>query len=250
MSVQKGYHSADMLPSSSNARSVAAGSGLDDPRVSAVLRRLHHDARGDLLILARFMPVLLLARLRNVPVETAIEAHPFIRKGGFGVLPTVGNLLYLTARAIDARHAVEFGTSLGVSAIYLAAAMRDNGGRFVGSDNNAHKVAVARRNLDEAGLSAFSEVREGDALQSFRDLAAPVDIALIDGMKSLYVPVLEILKPKLRKGSVVVADDIIHPFFLRKITAPYVAYVRDARNGFRSTTLPIGAGIEYSVFEG
>jgi predicted O-methyltransferase YrrM len=233
---------------SPSKQSLVAGSGLDDPRVSAVLKRLYSDARGDLFILARFMPVLLFARLRNISVETAFGSRG--AKGYFAVFPTVGNLLYLTARAIDARHAVEFGTSFGISAIYLAAAMRDNGGRFVGSEIDANKVTVARRNLEEAGLSAFSEVREGDALQTFKGLAAPVDIALIDGIKSLYLPVLEILKPKLRRGSVVVADDIIHPFFVRKLTAPYVAYMRDARNGFRSTTLPIGAGIEYSVFEG
>ena len=106
------------------------------------------------------IPALLLAKLKGVSQETAIK--PLIAKGYFAVFPTVGNLLYLTARAIDARHAVEFGTCFGVSAIYLAAAMRDNGGRFVGSDIEPGKVAVARRNLDEAGLSAVSEVREGD----------------------------------------------------------------------------------------
>jgi predicted O-methyltransferase YrrM len=128
--------------------------------------------------------------------------------------------------------------------------MRDNGGRFVGSDIESGKVAGARRNLDEAGLAAFSEVREGDALQTLRDLAAPVDLVLLDGWKDLYLPVLDILKPKLRKGSVVVADNIRHPFFVRKAMARYVAYMRDPANGFQSTTLPIGAGIEYSVFEG
>jgi hypothetical protein len=48
----------------------------------------------------------------------------------------------------------------------------------------------------------------------------------------------------------VVADNIRHPFFVRKTMARYVAYMHDPANGFRSTTLPIGAGIEYSVFEG
>jgi predicted O-methyltransferase YrrM len=226
----------------------AAKLGLDDPRVKAVLSRLHHDARRDLFILARALPTLLLAGMRNVSVSTA--AKPFVAKGYFGVFPTVGNLLYLTARAMDARYVVEFGTSFGISAIYLAAAMRDNGGRFVGSEYEAHKVAVARRNLDEAGLSAFSEVREGDALETLRDLAAPVDLLLIDGSKDFYLPVLELLRPKLRKGSVVIADNIRHPFFVRKTMAHYVAYMNNPANGFRSTTLPIGAGIEYSVFEG
>jgi predicted O-methyltransferase YrrM len=76
---------------------------------------------------------------------------PLIAKGYFAVFPAVGNLLYLTTRAIDARH----------------------GGRFVGTDIEPGKVAVARRNLDETGLTAFSEVREGDALQTLKDLAAP-----------------------------------------------------------------------------
>jgi predicted O-methyltransferase YrrM len=237
-----------MHPRSDNAQSVAAGSGLDDPRVRAVLQRLHKDARGDIFLLARLIPVALFAKLRNVPFAQA--AKPLVAKGHFGVFPTVGNLLYLTARAIDARHAVEFGTSCGISAIYLAAAMRDNGGRFIGSEIEPSKVAVARHNLAGAGLSDFADVREGDALKTFRDLAAPVDLVLIDGDKDLYLPVLEILKPKLRKGSVIVADNIRHPFIVRKTMARYVAYMHDARNGFRSTTLPIGAWIEYSVFEG
>jgi predicted O-methyltransferase YrrM len=192
--------------------------------------------------------VALFAKLRNVSLHEA--AKPLVAKGYLGVFPSVGNLLYLTARAIDARHAVEFGTSFGISAIYLAAAMRDNGGRFVGSEIEPSKVAVARRNLDEAGLSDFADVREGDALETLKDLAAPIDLVLIDGSKELYLPILNLLKPKLRKGSVVVADNIHHPFFVRKTMATYVAHVRDPRNGFRSTTLPIGAWIEYSVFEG
>ena len=235
-------------PKPSAQSGTAARPGLDDPRVKAVLTRLGDAAKRDVFILARMIPALLLAKLKGVPQETAIK--PLIAKGYFAVFPTVGNLLYLTARAIDARHAVEFGTSFGISAIYLAAAMRDNGGRFVGSDIEPGKVAVARRNLEEAGLSACSEVREGDALQTLKDLAAPVDLVLLDGWKDLYLPVLDILKPKLRKGSVVVADNIRHPFFVRKTMARYVAYMHDPANGFRSTTLPIGAGIEYSVFEG
>ena len=194
------------------------------------------------------IPVILLDRLRKVPLATA--AQPIVAKGYFGVFPTVGNLLYLTARALDARLAVEFGTFFGISAIYLAAAMRDNGGHFIGSDIDPNKVAGARRNLEEAGSSAFSEVREGDVLETFRDLAAPINLVLIDGDKALYLPVLELLKPKLRKGSVIIADNIRHPFFVRKTMARYVAYMNDPANGFRSATLPISAGLEYSVFEG
>jgi predicted O-methyltransferase YrrM len=211
-----------------------------------VLGRLHGEAKRDIFVFARAIPAILFARLKGVPWMTA--TNPLVAKAFIAVPPQVGNLLYLTARAIDARQAVEFGTSFGISSIYLAAAMRDNGGRFVGSDIEANKVAVASRNLDEAGLSTFSEVREGDALQTLRDLAAPVDLVFLDGWKDLYLPVLDLLKPKLRKGSVVVADNILYPF--RSWLLPYVAYMNDAANGFQSTTLPLGAGVEYSVFAG
>jgi predicted O-methyltransferase YrrM len=239
-----------MDPSSQpNAQSViVARTGLNDPRVKQVVGRLHEEAKRDLFVLPRMLHGLLLARLKGVPA--IIASKPLVAKGFLSVAPSVGDFLYLTARAIDARQAVEFGTSFGISSIYLAAAMRDNGGRFVGSEIEASKVAVARRNLDEAGLSLFSEVREGDAMQTLCDLAAPVDLVFLDGWKDLYLPVLELLKPKLRKGSVVIADNILFPPGFRKAMASYVAYTHDPRNGFQSTTLRLGAGMEYSVFEG
>lgn len=238
----------EMRPSSQrNAHSVpATGLGLDDPRIKVVLSRLHSETKGDLLRIPRAIPALIIARLKGVPAITAFK--PLVAKTFLAITPQVGNLLYLTARAIDARHAVEFGTSFGISSIYLAAAMRDNGGRFVGSEIDRSKAEVARHNLDEAGLSAFSEVREGDALQTFRDLAAPIDLVFLDGWKDLYLPVLELLKPKLRRGSIVFADNIYFPPMVRKTMTRYVAYMHDPSNGFQSTTLRIGAGIEYSVF--
>jgi predicted O-methyltransferase YrrM len=232
-----------------NAQAMPANRlGLDEPRVKAALRRLHDEAKHDLFVLPRLIPVLLTARLKRVPLMTAVQ--PLVAKGFFAVTPEVGRLLYLTARAIGAQHVVEFGTSFGVSSIYLAAAMRDNCGHFVGSDIDANKVAVARRNPEDAGLSGVSEVRLGDALQTFRDLAAPVDLVFLDGWKDLYLPVLDLLTPKLCNGSVVLADNIYFPPMVRKTMKRYVAYMRDPANGFRSSTLKLGAGIEYSVFEG
>ena len=90
-------------------------------------------------------------------------------------------------------------------------------------------------------------MREGDAFETFADLPAPIDLVLLDGWKDLYLPMLELLTPKLRKGSVVCADNI-HTF--PKDLAPYVAHVTNPRNGFRSMTLPLGSGLEYSVYEG
>jgi predicted O-methyltransferase YrrM len=159
--------------------------------------------------------------------------------------PKQGTLAYMAARSLGARRVVEFGTSFGVSTIYLAAAVRDNGGGVViGSEIERGKIAKAREHIEEAGLSDQVEIREGDARETLRDPGGPVDMVLLDGMKDLYLPVIEMLKPHLRKGAVVLADNILS---YRKALAPYSDHMRDIANGFQSVTLFLGDGTEYSV---
>jgi len=81
-------------------------------------------------------------------------------------------------------------------------------------------------------------------METFADIPAPIDLVLLDGWKDLYLPMLQLLRPKLHKGAAVFADNI---FTFPKELAPYVAFVRDPANGFESTTLPLGHGLEYSV---
>jgi predicted O-methyltransferase YrrM len=118
-------------------------------------------------------------------------------------------LLYMLARSIQARSVVEFGTSFGISTLYLAAALQDNGGgRVIGTEFEPSKVTRARENIAAAGLSEFVEIRAGDALETLsRDLPQTIDLVLLDGAKSLYPQVLELLAPRLRRGALIVADN-------------------------------------------
>ena len=104
---------------------------LLEPPVERVLDRLHRSARSDLLRIARVAPFVVpdFFGLRAVDDERLGRR---MRDTYLPVTRTQGRMLYLTARAIDARRIVEFGTSFGVSTIYLAAAVRDNGGGLVG----------------------------------------------------------------------------------------------------------------------
>jgi predicted O-methyltransferase YrrM len=215
---------------------------LTDPRVTTVLDRLYEAAKGDRWVFARAAPAALWSLLRGGTILDGIL--PYLKDAYIPVTREQGKFLYLTARLIDARTIVEFGTSFGISALFLGAAARANGGRFVGSEREPHKISAARANLAEAGLDGVAEVRAGDALETLADLPAPIDLVLLDGWKDLYLPMLELLRPKLRRGAAVLADNI---FTFPKELAPYVAFVRDPANGFESTTLPLGHGLEYSV---
>jgi predicted O-methyltransferase YrrM len=216
-----------------------------DPRIEGVLGRLHGEASADLWKMARRTPLLAWAALRKRLYDPNFE-HEFFHDLYLPVSREQGAMLYLIARAIQARRIVEFGSSFGISTIYLAAAIRDNGtGEVIGSELEPAKHDQASRNVQEAGLSSHAKILLGDARQTFPSIAAPVDLVLLDGWKSMYIPIVEVLKPKLRHGSIVLSDNI---FTFKKTLRPFVDYMQSGRNGFLSTTLPISDGFEFSVF--
>lgn len=219
-------------------------SSLHEPAVMAVLDRLHGHDRANLLgFLPAAVPTIVEGWFGRRP-SIELEAKRF-RKMAIGLDRDCGRLAYLTARAINAKRIVEFGTSFGISTLYLAAAVRDNGGGIViGSEIEPGKIKVARANIAEAGLTAFAEIRAGNALESLADPGGAVDVVLLDGWKDLYLPVLRMIEPHLRPGAVILADNIT---MFKSALRPYVDYVQDINNGYQSVTLKIGSGFEYSV---
>lgn len=163
---------------------------------------------------------------------------------GFSIFPAQGDLIYLLCRALGATRVVEFATSVGMSTLYFAAAVRDNGGgTVIGSELVPAKVVKARRNLADAGLAEYVDIREGDGRETLKDLGGPVDFALIDGWPvasgpSLARQVIEIIAPQLRGGAFVMNDNG---------EPDYLEYTRSENSGFLSVTLPIKRGTELSL---
>jgi predicted O-methyltransferase YrrM len=222
-------------------------SSLHDGPVRDVLDRLHAEARRQRLAFLKLVPRFASGLLRGRTFSELLTPEA-MEDFYIPVSREQGEFLYLTARAIGARNVVEFGTSFGVSTLYLAAAVRDEGGgQVIGSEILVSKARVARANLAEAGLADHADVRLGDALETLRDLPEPVDLVLLDGWKDLYLPVLDLVQPRLRPGAVVLADNI---FTFRRSLRPYVEAMQSGERGFTSTTLHIADGLEYSVFHG
>jgi len=152
---------------------------------------------------------------------------------------------YVLCRALGARRIVELGTSFGVSTLYLAAAVRDNGGGLViGTENEPQKVAAARSNFTAAGVGDLIELREGDVRETLKDLVAPIDFVLFDIWADAVRPALEILLPRLRRGSVVCADNTAgRPVGYKAL----FEVLDDVSHGFHTVTLPFKGGFEVSV---
>lgn len=152
---------------------------------------------------------------------------------------------YGLCRAIGARRIVELGTSFGVSTLYLAAAVRDNGGGLViGTENEPQKVAAARSNFAAAGLADLIELREGNVQETLKDVTGPIDFVLFDIWADAVRSALDLLLPRLRTGSVVCADNTGgRPLGYKAL----FEVLDDPSQGFHTITLPFKGGLEMSV---
>lgn len=176
----------------------------------------------------------LFADYRRLYGELAKDAYlPISREAGA--------LLYALARARDARTIVEFGTSFGLSTIYLAAAIADGNpgrgpGRIITSELSAAKAARARDNLARVGLAEVVEFRVGDALETLADLPSGVDLLYLDGAKSLYRGVLELVEPRFAPRAVICADNID----MAEVVGDFARHVRAPANGYASNRIVVG----------
>jgi len=209
-------------------------SSLTEARIQSLLRALHAEANT-------VDPPLLTAAEGKVGNERAA----LLDRAFIPVDEDAGRFLYALVRGAAPGLAVEFGTSFGISTIYMAAAIRDRGnGSIVTTELHAGKAESAAAYFEQAGLSDVIDLRVGDALETLKNIQPKVSVVFLDGWKNLYLPVLRLLEPTLLPGALVVADDLnLFPAVL----APYLAYVRDAANGYVSVTIPIGDAMELSV---
>lgn len=231
---------------------------LSTGRVARTLAQLFTDAeQADRPLMAQFadaeQPGQLIAdTIAHHVAEERRDLRGFYRgyaDNYLNVAPEYGRFLYQCARARGATRIVEFGTSMGVSTIHLAAALRDmGGGQLIGTELEPGKAARARANLDAAGLADLVEIRVGDARDTLAGLGSEaggqVDLVLLDGAFSLYLPVLKLLEPHLKTGTPILAENAFDH------DNEYLAYVRDPANGYLSQPIPIseGRGNEFSVF--
>ncbi len=160
------------------------------------------------------------------------------------ISPQAGDLLYILVRAKRPSTIVEFGTSYGISTIYLAAAVADNGiGHVVSTELSTAKIVAARANLADAGLGDRVTILPGNALTTLNDIPGPIDLVLLDGWKDLCLSVLQSLETRLASSALIVADDINLPSL-----SGYLEYVRQPAKGYVSVPFPVEGGMEISCW--
>jgi predicted O-methyltransferase YrrM len=148
----------------------------------------------------------------DAALEAALAANRAAGLPAMDVAPNQGKLLHLLARMCGARRVLELGTLGGYSTIWLARGLPDDG-EVVTLEAVAAYAAVARQNIDRAGLAARVSIRVGPALESLARLvaegAAPFDLVFVDADKPNNPVYLRWVLQLTRPGSVIVADNVV-----------------------------------------
>ena len=148
-------------------------------------------------------------------------------------------LVAILARSSAATRVLEIGTSNGYSTIWLAWAVAPAGGRVVSIERDAQKHAMARQNLERAGLQDRVDLRLGDATTLVREVPGPFDLVFFDADRVSAPEQLQLLLPKLSPRALVLADNVLS--HAQEIAA-YLKSVSDLPE-FEHSVIPVGKGL-------
>lgn len=128
------------------------------------------------------------------------------------ISPNQGKLLQVLAVACNARRILELGTLAAYSTVWLARAIPADG-RVVTIEFDEHHAAVARKNIQHAGLSDRITLLTGKALDILAGMTeageAPFDMIFIDADKPPYTEYFQYALQLSRPGTIIVCDNVI-----------------------------------------
>ncbi len=120
----------------------------------------------------------------------------------------VGQLLHILVRIGKCERLLEVGTFTGYSAIWMADALPANGELITVEINELYKSISDRFFRREPYHNKIKQIT-GDAMDEIDKLEGKFDLIFLDADKVNYPDYFQKLKPKLIKGGIFVADNVL-----------------------------------------
>jgi predicted O-methyltransferase YrrM len=165
------------------------------------------------------------------------------RPPGVPVEPATGRFLFSVCAPQADCEVLEIGGGRGYSTIWLAAGVRNLGGRVLSLERDHTCIADWRRNIADAGLEETAELVEGDARETLPMIEDGFDVVFLDAANKLYEELFQLAREKLEPGALVIADDVV----LHADTLAEYSQARQADPTLSSLTVPFDRGLELSV---
>ena len=188
----------------------------------------------------------------TIEKEAIADEVPIIRK-------EMGNLLKVLLQLVQPERILEVGTAVGYSSILMSENMPENC-KITTIENYDKRIPVAKNNFKRAGKENVITLIEGDALEVLKTLEGPYDFIFMDAAKGQYINYLPDVKRVLRKGGLLISDNILQEGEIvesryavtrrnRTIHTRIREYVYELTHSedFVTSIVPIGDGITLSV---
>jgi caffeoyl-CoA O-methyltransferase len=169
------------------------------------------------------------------------------------VQPATGRFLRILVTALAPKRALEIGTAIGFSTMWIASGL-PAGGRIDTIDPDRSRTDRARRYWLRAGVSDRVRVINEPALRVLPRLPPGIEFAFIDALKQEYRDYLDGLLPRMAPGGVIAVDNLL---WSGRIAAGEHDPDTDALRAFNeyflqhpqmdATILPVGDGIGFAV---
>lgn len=141
--------------------------------------------------------------LNEIEARTKTHPHAHMLSGALQ-----GKFLEIISQLINPSYILEIGTFLGYSALCLAKGLKP-GGELHTLEKDEESAAIARENFKNLKTGNKIILHAGNALELVRSLERPWDIVFMDADKEGYMDYYETLVPKLRSGSLIMADNVL-----------------------------------------
>lgn len=130
--------------------------------------------------------------------------------GQLAVSEEDGRFLRLLVATSGATRVLEIGGASGYSAIWMAQAVRANGGELVTIEYDRTRAQELQRNIGRAGLSDMVRVVAGDAFAEIPKLQGTFDFVFLDAWKKDYQRFFDLVFPRLAPGGLFIAHNVVN----------------------------------------
>ena len=153
-------------------------------------------------------------------VKEKLQELEATRKDFWNLPPESGNFINMLIKWHNIKNVLEIGTSNGYSAIWICDALKQTGGHLVSLEFWQKRIDLAEENLRECKLLDKATIKCGSAFGLIQELTPEdfesdkleLDLVFIDANKSEYIKYFELVHPLIKKGGIILADNVTsHP---------------------------------------
>ncbi|MDO6737343.1 O-methyltransferase [Wenyingzhuangia sp. 2_MG-2023] len=166
-------------------------------KLTAITHALYEDAKYDKLKMIKGAAK---SFFKSFKPENFEEAYLAISK-------EQGEDLVQIIKENNLKNIVEFGTSFGISTLFLAQGILETNGHIITTELLESKAKIAIENFRKAGVENHIDVRIGDALETLKSHSNHIDLLLLDGWMDLYHPLFQILEPNFNNNTIIYVDN-------------------------------------------